>query len=138
MKIKIKRNPEFSTSIPLPSNKETTFKLGFLFGLRDGYQYFTDRLKIKNWMEKLDEILDTFNLNSDRINGQIFFRSVENLNIQDIFEAGRYYGIKKAVNRASFIDNFSKIQTQISAIDGLIDNYRKNYKLPEIRILEML
>lgn len=138
MKTKLKRNPEFSSSIPLPSNKETTFKLGFLFGLRDGYQYFTDKLKIRNWMEKLDEILDTFNLNSDRINAQIFFRSVENLNIQDVFESGRYYGIKKAVNRASFIEIPSKILTQISAIDSLIDNYRKNNKIPEIRILEML
>lgn len=129
---------DVQSSFSLPENKEKSFKLGFLFGLSDGYKHFNDGLQIRNLVRKINEIITTNNLDFEQISGQRFFEQIEYFSNIDLFETGRLFGIKKAVEKASFSDTPLEFVTQIAAVDRLISGYQMTDRLPDFRTLEML
>ncbi len=137
------KNPDEKSkrqSLNLPSTKEDIFKLGFIIGFQDGYNLLKNESKttIRNYIEIANNILSRNDIDMERSNIELIYNSINYMNVIDLYEFSRFYGIKKSVEKASFSDTPLDIDAQLIIIERLINSYEMTGRLPEFKSLEML
>lgn len=133
--VRKRKNPDkfeaISSGIRIPENKEDAFKLGFLNGLRDGFEHFSGG--------KLYQMSAIYGPSFDQPSAELFFKVIQNrFDLLDVFEAGRYFGIKKGIEQSRLIKIPFERKTKIISISQVIMNYIENRILPNFRVLENL